>query len=209
MAPRTTAFQAKHQDAYGLEIASLNTQGEVSSVRCRFCVCFGREERKGDGGKRKRTSKIKLLKNPFRAEYFRDHVASQHPHRWGAYQKMSATEKAACFSTKKQRMDSMANHVTTAKDMLEITISARIVEGILDAMFVRTPELVDNELSEFGMEEDKVTLVVGGTLDVAVQNSPTSHLFAQQLDGTYKATIKNALRFQLVIDHVAIGMSFR
>ncbi|KAE8886123.1 hypothetical protein PF005_g2502 [Phytophthora fragariae] len=135
--------------------------------------------------KRKRTSKIKLFKNPFRAGYFRGHVASQHTPRWDAYQKMSATEKAACFSTKKQRIDSMANQVTTAKDMLEITVSARIVEGILDAMFVRTPEHVDMEILEFGMEEDEVTLAVGDTLDVAVQNSPTSHLFAQQLDGTY------------------------
>jgi len=57
-AGKKQAFQSSHEVTYGLKVSARDpTTSKVTSVVCRFCTMFGREE--NIGGKRKRTSNVK------------------------------------------------------------------------------------------------------------------------------------------------------
>lgn len=97
MAPkRAVPFKKEHELKYGVRISSRDAEtGAVVSVVCQFCVSFGREVKVG--AKRARTANVKYFKKPFRADNYITHLTKQHPHRWGSFKQLSATEKETFF----------------------------------------------------------------------------------------------------------------
>jgi hypothetical protein len=89
-------FQTSHALEFGLKITERDpSNSRVISVRCQFCVFFGREE--VVGSKRIRTVNIKHF-STFRADGYKRHVQSQHAEAWKKYQAIGdKAEKEAFF----------------------------------------------------------------------------------------------------------------
>jgi hypothetical protein len=91
---RSTPFQEKHAAQYGLEISTREPETTtVTSVICRYCRFFGREEKVGQ--KRKPSSVTKSFKFPFRPALNTQHLEGFF--KWTEYQALAATEKESFF----------------------------------------------------------------------------------------------------------------
>ena len=77
---RNTPFQSKHLIEFGLKVSDVDvTTILTTSVRCEFCVYYGREQAVGQKRVRQLTTTLKHWKSPFRAENYKKHHDSQHP----------------------------------------------------------------------------------------------------------------------------------
>lgn len=95
---RDTPFKADHMLLYGLEIAARDVTNEVTSVRCRFCVNFGKEDGNSEARKRKLTDNIKYFRKPFRVDNYKSHL-KVHSNKWIEYNSCSLDEKKRFFGT--------------------------------------------------------------------------------------------------------------
>ena len=96
---RTTPFNEAHKLEYGLEIASRDaTTKEVNSVRCKFCIVFGKEGRLKSSSERMRkvSDNIKYFTKPFRTDNYKSHLKT-HASKWDEYNKCSKEEKKVFF----------------------------------------------------------------------------------------------------------------
>jgi hypothetical protein len=102
MSSRKTPFQIKHELEFGLKVSQRDPGTKlVLSVRCQFCVHFGKEEKVGS--KRKAAQTTKEFGPPFRQENYRSHLNSQHPIRWAEYCKLpNDGDRVAFFGTAKR-----------------------------------------------------------------------------------------------------------
>jgi hypothetical protein len=109
MAPkRKQPFRNRHELEYGLMVTSRDTTTSVvSSVACRFCISFGREEKVGQ--KRKSITTKKYFTAPFRPKLYRQHHESQHPSQWAEYSSASDDAKLTFFGS----VVPVANRVTS------------------------------------------------------------------------------------------------
>ena len=102
---RTTPFNEDHIVEYGLEIAtkSANTN-QVDSVRCKFCIVFGKEGSSFASGTRKRkvTENIKYFRRPFCVDNYKSHLKT-HSVKFAEYQALTNAEKKVFFNTTKQK----------------------------------------------------------------------------------------------------------
>lgn len=95
---RSTPFQPGHGLLYGLRpVARDPDTNAVTSVACRFCEKFGREEKAG--AKRRATQRVKLFKQPFRTENYHQHHSGQHRIRWAEYKTLPAERKVAYLAS--------------------------------------------------------------------------------------------------------------
>ena len=107
---RNTPFKDAHTLEYGLEIASRSpTTKEVESVRCKFCIYFGRECSNGNGNgngnderKRKVTGNMKYITKPFRVDNYKSHLTT-HKVKWEEYQECALEEKKKFFDTASEK----------------------------------------------------------------------------------------------------------
>jgi len=99
---RTTPYNEGHVLQYGLEIASWSaiTQ-QVDSVRCKFCIYFGKGGKTASARKRKVTDNIKYFTSPFRVDCYKSHLKT-HSEKWAEYQSLS-NEKRKLSLSKNQR----------------------------------------------------------------------------------------------------------
>jgi hypothetical protein len=96
-----------------------------------------------------------------------------------------------------------------ATDTLEFVISRSIVKTIINDLFFRDDEQFD-ECSN-NDNDDNVDAAVAIAYKVAKkanQKTNVMRLFDQQ-DNGYIVTIKNIMHFELTMDHISIGISFR
>ena len=174
---------------FALEVTSKDVKGDVETVQCQFCVYRGREASDNPGAKRRRTDNIMLWSRPFRPELYRQHHQEQHPIVWAEYQSKTAQEMKSFFDKdKKQSIDS---YLDLKKDHLTFSIRGPIVDSLIGDMF-------------FHPEDDEE-----GDDSVPISKANALKLFHKQPDCSYVVTIKNPLRFQLSLDHISIGLSFR
>lgn len=109
---RITPFNEAHALEYGLEIASRSASTkQVDSVRCKFCIYFGKEGRKASpvssattasARKRKVTENIKYFTRPFRVDNYKSHLKT-HSVKWAEYQPLSNEEKKAFFEQEPEK----------------------------------------------------------------------------------------------------------
>jgi hypothetical protein len=210
MVKSNTPFQPKHKLEYALELVSTDGNGDVT-YRCLFCLHDGRdvvEVVAGSTRKRKSRSDIKYFKKPFLPHKYRSHHSGQHAESWELYQASSTEEKKNFFVGKIKNVNTIHRHMDLATDTLTFTVKASIVESIIGDLFFRDHEV----MNDFGSDSDDD--VVGAEAKKAAQmikqKRNAMKLFEKnEEEPHYTATIKNIVRFELAIDHVSIGMSFR
>lgn len=194
-AARHTAFQNQHKIEFGLKIHNIDVVTlAVESVRCQFCVYYGREESAPKAGEkqrkrqRKQTANVKYWDPPFRAELFRSHHVSQHPVRWESYQKLSYTEKVEFFELDKVKFkDTLHAHLGQKVDSLLFDIDAPIVDIIIGNMFFHP--------DDFGTSSHVNVMKL-------FKRNTTSY-------NDYTVTITNPMQFQLSVGFISAGLSFR
>jgi hypothetical protein len=87
--PRGLNFNDKHLEEFGLKKINVSPV----TVRCNFCVHFGREER--PGAKRKSTSNWTSFESgSFQTQNYRQHLIGAHPKKWAMYQELGVDPAA-------------------------------------------------------------------------------------------------------------------
>jgi len=216
MPPKTTPFQPKHALEYGLELVKTEIGG-LQTVRCLFCVYEGRDVvQVGSltGRKRKSRNDIHYYRKPFAPQNYRSHNASQHTESWSHYSQLSQEDKATYFDNKEKRVNTLHHHMDLAADTLVFTVQPAIVETIIGDMFFRD----DEELLDNGDEDEDEDEEAAGAAAViakkvarkAMERVNAMKLFVKDEEtGKYTVAIKNITRYELALDHVGSGMSFR
>ena len=219
MAPKTTPFQAKHALEYGVELIKTE-KGGVQTVRCLFCVFEGRDIVQAGsltGRKRKSRTDIKYYRKPFAPQNYRSHNTSQHTASWDEYSQLSKEDKAAYFVNKKEkRVNTLHHHLDLSGDTLVYTVQPAIVDTIIADMFFREgEELLDNGDEDEDDEDDEEAASAAAAnakkaAKKAKERTNALKLFVKDEEtGQYSVTIKNVTRYELALDHVGSGMSFR
>ena len=189
--PRGTPFQPAHTTQFGMEPCERSIGGDITTVRCRFCVHIGRERREGVGVKRSRTKNTQLFQFPFRLELFKKHLVSQHTEEWARFQTLSEQAKLSFFN------------------LTEVAGIHRFLDNDHDTLhfWVTRPAIVTDIVGDLffhaGEEDAEVS-----TSDV-VSKANAMKLFQVQDDNTFRVDIKNSLRFELAVQSIAAGCSFR
>ena len=133
---RNTPFQSKHLIEFGLKVSDVDvTTILTTSVRCEFCVYYGREQAVGQKRVRQLTTTVKYWKSPFRAENYKKHHDSQHPLQWKQYQTLDHEEKIAHFTDKLQFKDTLHSHFGSKNTPLLFNFNALIINTIIGDMF--------------------------------------------------------------------------
>lgn len=123
----------------------------------------------------------------FRLEAYKNHLESQHPEDWTSYQLLSYQEKVSFF--KIRDISGIHRYLDIDKNTLQFVISqSPIVDLVVGNLF-------------FHPEEDDAFQPIA--------KANAMKLFKLQPDGSYLVTIKNSLRFNLAMQHVSVGLSFR
>jgi hypothetical protein len=103
---------------------------------------------------------------------------------------LPATDKKAFFD--KRKKGTIQEFVGKSVEALKFTICRPIVEVLIGELFFHPEE------DEEG-EEDPTPITRANAMK----------LFFKQDDGSYVGTIKNPLRFNLALEHTAVGLYFR
>ena len=186
-------FRNSHAMQYGLKVtARCPTSGIVSSVCCRFCIVFGREEKAGC--KRKATERTKYFDH-FRTDNYVQHLIQQHPEKWKEYQSLqSAEEKEQLFqSVAVPFVNKLESHFEFG-GALRFLVNKSIVEVIIGDLLFHPDDIN-------GCTHARA-LSLFEPLEVADDDNDVEQ-------DMYVVTIKTAKRFSLVVGCVALGASFR
>lgn len=197
MAPkkRTTPFQRAHELQYALRITQRDTRSsEVVSVECLFCVHYGRESKVGS--KRKKSSHVKFFTKPFRPENYRQHHLQQHPARWMQYEDSSDEEKKIFFEGCRPVKQTLHRYFGGSQVEKQFLINAPIVNTIIGEM-LWDPDDVEGVTYENMMK---------GFEDFA---DSSEQLADGEGGDRFRVVIKNPVQFNLAIDYLRVGCSFR
>lgn len=207
------SFQNKYLSKYPVEINARDTKGSVVSISCKLCKFFGREEPDAVR-KRRRTTNMHTWKAPYRPAQFEKHYESQHTLQWKEWSEASKDERLNFFEGAIDRRNTLHNHMDIDEDVIKFTIDAPIVKTIIeDMMFCTEDELAAEEVDH---DQDAAELDAAKTVAKALNMKKNAmKLFNLVHDeneagaNQYVVKIKNTLRFQLCVDFVATGISFR
>jgi len=193
-----TKFQVKHQVEYGLEVTQRSTaqSANVLSVRCRFCVAFGREDRVGS--KRQKTTNVKFFNHPFLPHHYRQHLSSQHSECWETYQTLTKAEKAEYFDNRTPFSATLSAHFVNDKKELVFAINKPIVDVIIGEMLL---------IDEIVETNDGATTTNFRSRSLDYFKKPVETM---GIDSTfYGVTVKLPTQFEVSYKYVAEGLSFR
>ena len=215
MAPKTTPFQEKHALEFGLELIKTG-KGGAQTVRCLICT-YDRRDKVEVGSStacnRKSRVDIKYYKKLFAPQNYRSHNMMQHGKTWAEYSEMCNAEKREYFTGKTKIVNTLHHCLDVQGDTMEFKVSPPIIETIIGDMFFRNDEMLDN--AEDDDEDNLVTSDAAKTLakKIAKKSSEKAHamkLFVKDSETEkYVINIKNVMRYELALDHVGSGMSFR
>jgi len=180
-------FLTEHVSMYGLKIMErCPSTSEIVSVQCQFCVYYGPETDPEKPHQRaKKTTKMAWTKC-FRADRYQDHHKSEHSSIWTTYQASTYDEKLRFFDSKIPVQNTMVPHVNfgSTATALKINIHPSIVDILISDMFFHPDD------------QGRVT------------QQAALKLFSRKGD-YYEVTISNPLQFDLIVSHIARGISFR
>lgn len=212
---RNTPFQPGHSLFYALRPVSRDPESNVvTSVACRFCEKFGREEKVG--AKRRATQHVKHFKQPFRTENYHQHHLGQHPARWSDYQVLPNDRKSAYLSLEGgafHHIDPVVNNPPVHPQNTN-TQPVMLVHPPVTPAFAR-PVHIEPPLPPLKFLVDKtiVDVVVTDLLFDPTQESvakdqlmaPFTSLHEAMSD--YIVNITNPKLLNLVTTHVSLGAS--
>jgi hypothetical protein len=211
-----TPWQPAHGLEYALEVVSTTGNGDIT-VRCMFCVYEGRDNIVVDGSSTrtcKSRNDIKYFLKPFLPHKYRSHHDGQHAESWALYKAATKNDKQHFFDNKIKVVNTLHWYMDLDNDILAFMINASIVNMIIGDIFFWDDEVVVD--SDDADDDD----VVGATAKKAAkklkEKTNAMKLFIlNEVDEdeddphSYIVTIKNIMRFNLAMDHVGSGMSFR
>ena len=180
---RATPFQKKHLLEYGLAVAARDpSTTEVVSVRCRFCVIFGREN-----NSKNCSTAWSFEGPPFRPENYRQHHVKNHPSKWVEYKSSSTKEKAEFFNVPEAE-----KYASKIECYLEPRSSS--------LRFCFHPDIVNVIIGELLLHIDD-----SGELQVQIEKIFTFNRESNE----YFVEINQVKQFELAVRFVGRGMSFR
>lgn len=191
---RVTPFNEAHELEYGLEISSRSRQTkEVDSVKCRFCIAFGKEGCKSSSAasserKRKVTENIKYFTKPFRVDNYKSHLKT-HSVKWVEYQALSKEEKKVFFDTVPEKfVNTLDAHYDTERSENTLFFDADIVDKLIGDML-------------FDLDDEEECSSKERALSIFKKSQDNCDM--------YTAKITNMRQFRLAIKYIALGSSFR
>ncbi|KAH8941002.1 hypothetical protein BDL97_14G014500 [Sphagnum fallax] len=196
--PKPTLFQPGHALEYAVEVVSRDAKGSATCW-CLFYVHEGRDEIEIDqnGRKRKKTAQIKMFTAPFYPHKYHNHHESQHAESWAKQY----------FSSQIKPANTLHPHMTVKDDKLVFDVSARIVDMTIGDLFFRDDEVLANADSDGDSDDDVASIIA----KKAKEKTNALKLFVKNENDPdwYQVVIPNAMRFELAMDHISIGMSFK
>jgi len=203
---KATPYQHSHTLDFTLEVVSMTANGDVTAI-CKLCLYEGQDVVELNGNstqKRKHRSDIQYFTKSFNPHKYRSHHAGQHKESWAWYQTLLVEDKKQFFDAKIPDTNTLHQHMDLATDTLRFFINAPSVETIVDDLFFRD----NKQLHEFDDNIPEATVKKAATK--AKPEANAMKLFVQNEDNPhYTIIIKNVMRFDLTMDHVSVGMSFR
>uniref|UniRef100_M4BQY7 DUF4371 domain-containing protein n=1 Tax=Hyaloperonospora arabidopsidis (strain Emoy2) TaxID=559515 RepID=M4BQY7_HYAAE len=215
MVPKTTPLQEKHALEFLLELIKTK-KGGAQTVGCLFCIYDRRDKVEvgsSTGRKRKSRVDIKCYTKPFAPQNYRSHNKMQHGKAWAEYSELRNAEKREYFTGKTKIVNTLHHCLDVEGDTMEFKVSPPIIETIIGDMFFRNDEMLDN-----AEDDDKDDLVASDAAKavakkIAKKSTEKAHamkMFVKDSETEkYVITIKNVMRYELALDHVGSGMSFR
>ncbi len=124
---------------------------------------------------------------------------------------MSKADKKQYFSSQIKPTNTLHRHMTVKDDKLVFDISARIVDTIIGNLFFRDDEVLANADNDGDSDDDVASVIAKKAAKNAKEKTNALKLFVKNENDPnwYQVVIPNAMRFELAMDHVSIGMSFR
>ncbi len=211
-----TPWQPAHRLEYALEV--VNTVGNDDiTVRCMFYVYEGRDNVMVDGSstrKHKSRNDIKYFLKPFLPHKYRSHHNRQHVESWALYKATTKKDKQHFFDNKIKVANTLHLYMDFDSNILMFMINASIVNTIIGDMFFQDDEVVVD--SDDADDDDVVGTAARKAAKKLKEKTNAMKLFIlNEVDEdehdphSYTITIKNIMRFNLAMDHVGSGMSFR
>jgi hypothetical protein len=196
---RDTPFQAHHVAEFCLRICerAVGNSTAVVTTACRFCEVFGKEESEV-GMKRGRSERVKYFKAPFRKENYSSHHTRMHSTQWAEYRSLEASAKKSFFDIGTIFSSQTTMHAFAAPrtPQVSVLIDKDIVDVIIGEMMFH-PEDMD------GITQARLLESFVPTLD-----SSEDAIDAGKVS-RYTITVTNTKQFQLVVQYLAAGLSFR
>jgi hypothetical protein len=210
-----TPWQPAHGLEYALEVVSTTGNGDIT-IRCMFCVYEGRDSVVVDGSstrKRKSRNDIKYFLKPFLSHKYKSHHDGQHAESWALYKAMTKKDKQHFFDNKIKVTNTLHRYMDLDSDILTFMINASIMNMIIGDMFFRDDEVV---IDSDDADDDVVDAAARKAAKKLKEKTNAMKLFIlNEVDEdednphSYTVTIKNIMRFNLTMDHIGSGMSFR
>jgi hypothetical protein len=161
------------------------------------------------GRKHKQRNDIKYLMKSFSSFKYRSHHEGQHAASWTEYQGMLVDQKNQYFNGRIKATNTMHHHFDLDKDTYELFIYTEIVDVIIGDLFFHDDEQLENIDADDG-EHNLADTVRKKLIKKENEKKNTMKLFCKEDDVlVYMVTIKDILRFDLVMDCVGIGLSFQ
>ncbi|CAM6023396.1 unnamed protein product [Sphagnum balticum] len=206
---KATPFQKAHELTYAIKEVSKDARGDVT-VRCLFCVYEGHDIVEVDvaGRKCKQRNDIQYFTKPFTTYKYKSHHEGQHATSWITYQALSNEEKANYFNECIKKTNMLDHHFHHDKDTYEFFLSTEIVEVIIGDFFFCD----DEQLEDIDDDDEQNPADAAHKKLVKKQNEKKNamKLFCKKDDAlVFIVTIKDCLHFDLAMDYVGIGLSFR
>ena len=103
----------------------------VLSVRCQFCVYFGKEETPGMKRQRQQTKNVITWSIPFRPEKFVSHHKGQHPLKWAEYQQFDIETEKKFFEGVSPFMNTISAFLAPVRKTVTFKVRKEIVDRII------------------------------------------------------------------------------
>ena len=136
---------------YGLEIIDRDKlNGNVTGLKCRFCVIFGREISSKvvnnivkNAKNTKKPRIVSVVKNwkcdenyLWKSQLFRQHNQDQHATKWGEFQLLMGFDKKKIFlDNYENKQKTLTNYLVDPKNIIVCHISELIVEDIIKQIY--------------------------------------------------------------------------
>lgn len=190
-------FQEKHLQQFGLKVTARDAgTSRVSSVCCRFCIVFGREEKVGS--KCKQTANVKYYSH-FRTDHYGKHLIEAHPKKWAEYQALTSEEdRGGFFQVPEKFLEKIPAHFEGG-DVIRFLVNKPIVEVIIGELLFH-PDDFENVTHARALSLFKPLEEAGISSDVVLDEDTSD---------AYVAEVNGSKRFSLLVGCVALGASFR
>jgi len=196
---RDTSFQAHHVVEFGLQICErvMGNSTAVVTTACRFCEVFEKEESEM-GMKRGRSKPVKYFKAPFRKENYSSHHTRMHSTQWAEYRELETSANKSFFDngTISGSQTTMHAFVAPRTPQVSVLIDKDIVDVIIGEMMFHLKDMD-------GITRARLLESFVPTLDSSEDATDVGDV------SRYAITVTNTKQFQLVVQYLVAGLSFR